>query len=142
MKCDSRSADAVGQVDFVVDKAGAPNVAPLTPWRERAAVSRAAAMMAFAAGLLVGALGARADEPARAQPPAEQAVTDRVHGQPTAQQFAPPNQPDVRAGDAHTIDALYRQLIGPPPTTSSGSRLRAAPNDNAAGSVRRWAIPR
>jgi hypothetical protein len=138
MKSDSLSADAVGQVDFVVNNAGIPNLAALTPWRERAAVSRAAAMMAFAAGLLVGALGAGADEPARAQPAAERTVTDSVRGQPTAKQFAPPNRPDTSASDARFIDQLYRELIGPPPATSSGSRLRAAPNDGAAGSVRRW----
>ena len=143
MKFDSRSADAVGQVNFVVNKAGIPNVAPLTTWRkDRAAVSRAAAMLAFAAGLLVAALGAGADEPARAQPAAERAGTDSVRGQPTAKQFAPPNQPDVGASDARTVDALYRLLIGPPPATSSSSRLRTAPNDDAAGSVRRWAGPR
>ena len=147
MKSDSRSADAVGQVDFVVSKAGIPNVAALTPWRERTAVSRAAAMMAFAAGLLVGALGAGADEPARAQPTAERTVTDSVRGQPAAKQFASPNQPGVSASDGRAVDALYRLLIGPQPATSSdsrsSSRLRTAPNDNAAaGSVRRWASPR
>jgi hypothetical protein len=65
--------------------------------------------------------------------------------QPTAKQVAPLNQPDVGAGDANHIDQLYRQLIGPPSATSSGSssgsRLRAAPNDAAAGSVRRWTSP-
>ena len=143
MKSDSLSADAVGQVDFVVNKARIPNAAPLTPrHKDRAAVSRAAAMLAFAAGLLVAALGARAAEPARAQPTAERAATDSVRGQPTAKQFAPPNQPDVSASDARTVDALYRLLIGPPPATSSSSRLRTAPNDDAAGSVRRGAGPR
>ncbi len=67
---------------------------------------------------------------------------DSVRVQPTAKQFAPPNQPDVSASDASDIDKLYRQLIGPPPATSSDSRLWAAPSDDAAGSVRRWASPR
>ena len=70
------------------------------------------------------------------------AVTDSVRVQPTAKQFAPPNQPDVSASDASDIDKLYRQLIDPPPATSSDSRLWAAPSDDAAGSVRRWASPR
>jgi hypothetical protein len=140
MRFDSPSADAVGQVDFVVNKPGIPNVAPLTPWRKhRAAVSRAAAMLAFALGLFVNTLGAwAADEPARPRPAVERAGTDIVRFQPTAEQFAPPNRPDTSAGDARFIDQLYRELIGPPPATSSSSRRRAAPNDDAAGSVRRW----
>ena len=143
MKFDSRSADAVAKVDFAVNKAGIPNVARLTPCRkDRAAVSRTAAMLAFAAGLLVAALIAGADEPARAQPTAERAGTDSVRGQPTAKQFAPPNQPDIGAGDARTVDALYRLLTGSQPATSSDPRLRTAPNDDAAGSVRHWAGPR
>jgi hypothetical protein len=105
--------------------------------------SRAAAMLAFAAGLLVAALGAwAADEPARPRLTDERAGTHSVRAQPTAKQFAQPNQPDVSASHASDIDKLYRQLIGPPPATSSSSRLRAAPNDDAAGSVRRWASPR
>ena len=139
MRFDSLSADAVGQVDFVANKAGIANGAQLTPWRKnRAAVSRAAAMLAFALGLLVAALGAAADEPARPRPTVERAGTDFVRFQPTAEQFAPPTQPDISASDARFIDQLYRQLIGPPPATSSSPRRRAAPNDDAAGSVRRW----
>ena len=67
MMFDSRSADAVGQVDLVSDNAGIANVAPLTQWhKDRPVAGRAAAMLAFAAGLLVAALGGRAaDEPAR-----------------------------------------------------------------------------
>jgi hypothetical protein len=104
MKFDSRSADAFGQVDIVVDNAGIPNVAPLTAWhKDRPAAGRAAAMLAFAAGLLVAALGARAaDEPARPRPAAERAGTDSARAQPTAEQFAPPNQPDISADDART----------------------------------------
>jgi hypothetical protein len=106
--------------------------------KDRPAVSRAAAMLAFAAGLIVAALEAGAEQPARPQPTAARAGTDIVRVQPTAEQFAPPNQPDVSASDARFTDQLYRQLIGPPTTTSSSSRLRAAPNDDAAGSVRHW----
>jgi hypothetical protein len=138
MRFDCRSADAVVQFDLVVNNAGMSNVAPLRPWHKgRPAAGRAAAMLAFAAGLLVAALGAGAAEPARAQPTAERAGTDIVRFQPTAQQFAPPNQPEISASDARTVDELYRLLIGPL-ATSSSSRLRAAPNDAAAGSVRRW----
>jgi hypothetical protein len=146
MKFDSRSFGAFGQVDLVVNNAGIQHVAPPPPWRKDGpAADRAAAMLAFAAGFLVAALGARAaDEPARPRPAAERAGTDSARAQPTAEQFAPPNQPG--ADDARYVDELYRQLIGPPPETSSGcrssTRLRAAPSDDAAGSVRRWTSPR
>ncbi|HEY2540991.1 MAG TPA: hypothetical protein VGI28_16075 [Stellaceae bacterium] len=124
MKFDSRSVDAFGQVDLVANKAGIWNVAPLAPRRKnRAAAGRKAAMLAFAAGLLFVVLGAgAADAPARAQPTAERAGTESARGQPTAEQFATPNRPDVSASDAIEIDNLYRQLIGPPLETSSGSR--------------------
>ena len=125
MKFDSRSADAFGQVEVVVDNARIPRVAPPTAWHN----DRAAAMLAFVAGLLVAALGARAaDEPARPQPTAEQADTDSARVQPTAKRFAPPNLPDVSASDARDIDILYRQLIGPPRGTSSGSRSSTSPS--------------
>jgi hypothetical protein len=69
----------------------------------------------FAAGFLVAALGARAaDEPARPRPAAERAGTDSARAQPTAEQFAPPNQPDISADDARTVDA--------PPPGASGAR--------------------
>jgi hypothetical protein len=70
-------------------------------------------MLAFAAGLLAAAIGARAaDAPARSRPTAERVRTDSVRGQPIAKQFAPPNQPGVRASHAGTVDELYRLLIG------------------------------
>jgi hypothetical protein len=148
MKFDSRFADAAGQVDLVIKKPGIPNVAPLTPrLKHRLVAGAVAAMLAFAVGLLVAVLGARAaDEPARPRPTAERAGTDSIRVQPNAKQVAPPNQPEVSDNDASYIDQLYRQLIGPPSATSSGSRsstrLRPAPTDDAAGSVRRWASPR
>ena len=148
-RSDSRSADAFGQVDFVINNVGFPSVAPLTAWcRDRPAAGRATAVLAFAAGFLVAAVGApAADEPAWPRPTAGQAATDSVRVQPTAKQFAPPNQPALNARDASDIDQLYRQLIGPAPATSSGSgsstRHRAVPSDDAAaGSVRRWGNPR
>lgn len=131
MKLGSCSADAFGQVDIALNNADTPHVAPLTPQqKDRPGAGRAAAMLAFAAGLLVAALGARAaDEPARPQPAAERAGTDSSRAQPTAEQFAPPNQPDVSASDARDIDILYRQLIGPPRGgTSSGSRSSTSPS--------------
>jgi hypothetical protein len=134
MKFDCRFVDAFGQVDFVVNKPGFPKVPLLSPrLKHRLVAGGAAAMLAFAVGLLVAVFGALAAD-------------DSVRGQPTAEQFAPPNQPDVGASEARTVDALYRQLIGSSPAITSGSRsssrLRAAPRDDAAGSVRRWTSPR
>jgi hypothetical protein len=88
-------------------------------------------MLAFVAGLLAAALGAGADEPARSQATAERAGADGVRGQPTAKQFAPPNQPDISDSDARTVDALYRLLIGPQPVTPSDSRSGTPPSGNA-----------
>lgn len=142
MKFDRRSA--FGLVDIVVSNAGVRRAASLAPrQKDRAAAGRGAAMLAFAAGLLVAAIGApAAGEPARPQPTADRVGEDSVRVQPTARQFAPPSQPDVSASDAGYVDELYRQLMGPPSATSSdlrsSTRLRAAPRDDAAGSVRRW----
>jgi hypothetical protein len=141
MKFQSRSA--FGRVDIVVSN-GIEHVAPLAPWpKDRPAARRAAVIPAFVAGLVVAAVGTwAADAPVRPQPTAERAGADIVRVQPTAKQFAPPNQPDFSPSNARDIDILYRQLIGPPPATSSSSRLRAAPSDDAAGSLRHWASPR
>jgi hypothetical protein len=63
-------------------------------WHEEVAAFAAAALVAFAAGLLAAAIGARAaDEPTQLQPPTERAGTNSVHGEPTDRQFAPPNRP-------------------------------------------------
>jgi len=148
MKFDSRFADALGQGDLVVNKPGIPKMARLSPrLKHRLVAGGAAALLAFAVGLLIAVFGARAaDEPARPRATIERAGTDSVRAQPTAKQFAQPNQPDVSAIEASDIDKLYRELIGPSPATSSDSRsstrLRAAPGDDAAGSVRRWVSPR
>jgi hypothetical protein len=125
MKFDSRYADALGQGDLVVNKLGVPKMARLSPQlKHRLVAGGAAAMLAFAVGLLVAVFGAwAADEAARHRPTAEGAGTDSVRLQSTSKQFALPNQPDVSAGDASYIDQLYRQLIGPPPATSSGFPL-------------------
>jgi hypothetical protein len=124
MKFDSGFADAVGQVDRVVNKPSIPKMARLSPQlKQRLVASAAAALLAFAVGLLVAVFGAwAADEPARPRPTAERAGTDAVRAQPTAKQFAPPNQPDVSDRDSIYVDELYRQLIGPPSATSPGSR--------------------
>lgn len=120
MEFDRHSAAALRRVDLVVNNGGAPDAAPLPPWRKgRPAAGHAAAMLAFTAGLIVPALGAWADEPVRPQPTAERAGTDNVRGQPSAKQFAPPNQPDIGAREARAVDALYRLLVGPQPATSS-----------------------
>jgi hypothetical protein len=148
MKFDGRSADTFGQVDLVVNKPGIPKVALLSPRLKHSLVAcGAAALLAFAVGLLVAVFGAlAADEPARPRPTAERAGADSARVQPTAEQFAPPNQPDVSDSAARYVNELYRQLIGSSPATTSGSRsssrLRAAPRDDAAGSVRRWTSPR
>jgi hypothetical protein len=144
MKFDSRFADAFEQVELFVNKPGIPKVALLSPrLKHRLVGIGAAAVLAFAVGLLVAVFGARAaDEPARPRPAAERAATDSVRGQPAAKLFAQPNQPELSGRDASDIDLIYRELIGRPPATSSGYRLRAAPSDDAAGSVRRWGNPR
>jgi len=130
MKLDSRSADAVRQVNLAFNKPGIPNVGLLPPrLKHRLVAGAAAAMLAFVVGLLVAVFGARAaDEPARPQPTAERASTDSVRVQPTANEFAPPNQPDVSDSEARDIDEIYRRLIGPPPSTSSAEY---PPSDSA-----------
>ena len=96
------------------------------------AAGRAMAMLAFAAGLLVAALGApAADEPVRSQSTAERDGTDSARVQPAAKQFATPNQPDVSASDARAVDALYRLLIRPQPATPSDTRSSTPPSGSA-----------
>ena len=91
MKFNSDSAGAFGQVDIVVDNAGVPNLAPLTPWhKDRPAAGRAAAMLAFAAGFLVAALGARAaGQAARPHPSAERARTASACSRPRSSSRSP-----------------------------------------------------
>jgi hypothetical protein len=116
MKFDSRSADAF------VNNAGLPNVKSLTPWHKdrRASAGHTAAMLAFAAGFLVAAVGAwAADAPVRPQATAERAAADIVRPQPTAKQFTPPSQPDASDRYSIYVDELYRQLIGPHSATPS-----------------------
>ena len=121
MKFDIYSGDAFGQVSDT----GIPKGAP---WHmDRSAAARAAAMLAFAAGLLVTAFRAGANEPAGLEPIPERAGTDSAHVQPTAKRLAPPNQSGVSDSDARTLDALYRVVIGRPPATSSGSRSGTLP---------------
>ena len=128
MKLD-RSAHAFGQVASGVSNAGVPTVASPTPWhKQHGATGRAVAMLAFATGLLVVALGAVADEPARPRPTAERGSTDRHRMQPTAEQFAPPNQSDVSPGDARAVDELYHLLMGPQPANSFDPRSSTPPS--------------
>ena len=71
-----------------------------------------AAALTMALALYAAAPLARAaDQPTRAQPTTEGAGTITTHVQPTAKEFASPNQPDVNASQAREIDALYRELI-------------------------------
>jgi hypothetical protein len=86
MKFDGRSADTFGQVDLVVNKPGIPKVALLSPRLKHSLVAcGAAALLAFAVGLLVAVFGAlAADEPSRPRPTAERAGADSARLQPTA----------------------------------------------------------
>jgi len=119
MKLGNRSADALAQVDLTVSNANVPTVtSPVPSDKQRPAAARSAAMLAFAAGLLVAALGAGADESARPQPTVERGRTDCHCMQPIAKQFAAPNQPDVNPSDARAVDELYHVLIGPQPENS------------------------
>jgi len=136
MKIDSCSHDALGRVDLVVNAADVLTVAsPMPPHKDRPAAGHAAAMVAFVAGLLVAALGAGADEPAPSYPVAGRGGTDGIPRQPTAQQSAPPNQLpdqlDVSANRAGTVDALYRLLTGPQPTIFSDSLSITPPSSSA-----------
>jgi hypothetical protein len=133
MKSDSRSADAFGRFDIVVGNAGLPNVAPLTPWhKDRLAARSSTAMLAFVAGLLVAAIGAwGADAPVRPEPTTERAGADSVRVQPTARQFAPPNQPDISASGARAVDELYRLLTGPQPATFPDSASSTSASSGA-----------
>ena len=91
-------------------------------------------MLALVAGLLVSASRARAaDGRGLLQPSTERAGTDSVRAQPTAKQFAPPNQPDVNPNDARAVDELYRLLMGPQPADSLDPRSSTRPS----GSVER-----
>ena len=130
MKLNSRSADPFEQVDLVVNNPALPAVASPTPWhKQRGAAARAAAMLALAAGLFAATLGAVADEPARFEPTAK-ADTDCHCMQPTAEQFLPPNQPDINPSDARAVDELYHLLIGPQPANSLDPRSSTGPSGN------------
>ena len=131
MKFYSRSPNLFGQVDIFVDNVGISNVARFAQRHKGAATGRAAAILAFTAGLLIAALAAQAeDAPVQPQPTAEQAGSDNLRVQPTEKQSAPPFQPDLSAGDARYVDELYRQLTGRSPTTSSGPHVGTVPSGN------------
>jgi hypothetical protein len=57
--------------------------------------------------------------------------------QPTAKQFALPNQPDVSASDTRAFDALYRRLIGPGAGGLVGFPLEFSPSGSTKRSRRR-----
>jgi hypothetical protein len=142
MNFDSLSADPFGRTDLAV-KNGISNVAPLTSWHKhrRPAAARAAATLAFAAGLLAAALGAgRTSQRGSNRPPSEPARTASASSRLRSSSLCPISPTSAPA--TRDVDELYRLLIGPPAAASSSScsssRLRAAPNDDAAGSVRRW----
>jgi hypothetical protein len=131
MKPFGRSAEALGQIDLGVSNAGLPNAVSPTPWyKDRPVAGHAVAMLAFVAGLLIASLGAAADERAQPRPTTERGGTANIRGHSTAKQFAPPNQPDISASDAGTVDAIYRLLMGPQPTISSDSRASIPPSDS------------
>jgi hypothetical protein len=115
MTFDSRSA-AFQPVDLVVNQAGVPDRTAFMRGTSTAPQQRCWT-------LLPGFCSPRSQQglTRRRGPrglPSEPAWTvARV--QPTANQFAPPDQPNVSASDARTVD----QLIGPRPATRFGSRF-------------------
>jgi hypothetical protein len=99
-----------------------PNEIALRPCCSRWALGVTTAMALLAAGLFTTVpSGQAADNKPSPQPNAEPG-TPHIRVQPKANEFAPPNQPDIGADSARTIDTLYRELHGPQPSTSSGSR--------------------
>ena len=148
MRFDSRSADAAGSVDSSSTNAGIPNVAPRAPWhKDRPVAGRAAAMLAFAAGLLVAALGARAaDAPARPQPTAERAGADsaacgRLRSS-SRRLISPTSAPATRDTSTSSIASssvrCRRPRRIPAQATAFGQRQAMTP----PGASRRWASPR
>ena len=69
--------------------------------------------------------------PARPRPTAEQTGTYIVRVQPTAKQFAPPNQPDINTSDARAVDELYHRLIGSQPANSLDPGSSTRPSGSA-----------
>jgi hypothetical protein len=92
MTFDSGSA-ALQPVDLVVSHAGVPDRTAFMPWRN---YRSAAAMLAFVAGLLLAAV-AGLTRRRGLRGTAERAGMDGARVQPTANQFVPPDQPDVSA---------------------------------------------
>ena len=143
MKFEGRPADAFRQVGLVVNDAGIPNVAPLTPWhKDRPAAGRAAAMLAFLAGLLVAALGAwAAGEPARPRPTDERAArTASARSRPQSSSrspISPTSAPATRATSTSSIASSsvcrrrrrrvpafgQRQMMTPPGALDTGRAL-------------------
>jgi hypothetical protein len=117
MKFDSRFADALGQGDLVVNKPGIPKMARLSPrLKHRLVTGGAAALLAFAAGLLVAVFGAlAADEPARSRPAIQRAGANSVRAQPTAEQFVPPICRCQRQGGER-----HRQALSPAYRSGAG----------------------
>jgi hypothetical protein len=66
-----------------------------------------------------------ADEPARPRPTAERAGTDIVRVQPTAKQFAVPNQPDVSTGEVMAL--VQNAMLAAMPFTGLRDAILAHP---------------
>jgi hypothetical protein len=97
-----------------------------------------ATILALVAALLLAASVARADDGlTHGQATLDGARMDRVHVQPTANQFAGPDLPDVSPSSARAIDELYEQLTGPKPPVSfamKGESERSRPRRSAGES--------
>jgi hypothetical protein len=92
MTFDSRSA-ALQPVDLVVSHAGVPDRTAFMPWHNLPLRGSDAGLCCRASARR----GRRADASARPEGTAERAGMDGARVQPTANQFVPPDQPDVSA---------------------------------------------
>jgi hypothetical protein len=116
MNFDSLSADPFGRTDLAV-KNGISNVAPLTSWHKhrRPAAARAAATLAFAAGLLAAALGAgRTSQRGSNRPPSEPARTASASSRLRSSSLCPisPTSAPATRARGRTLSPAHRSTAG------------------------------